>query len=109
MVAPPATLRARFPKIDMPQAVLDGFLHPPNSPQECVFAQTTSCVSADLTTRIEPCQFGGVPLCTQCGCIASAGFASIAKYKLAGAVSVSDIFSISRNVGQHFRRRVNLP
>ena len=109
IVATLANLRARFPKIDMPQAVLDGFLHPPNSPQECVFAQTTSCVSADLTTRIEPCQFGGDPVCTECGCIASAGFASIAKYKLAGVVPVSDIFAISRNVGQHFRRRVNLP
>src|SRR5260370_11209699 len=109
MVAPPATLRARFPKIDMPQAVLDGFLHPPNSPQECVFAQTTSCVSADLTTRIEPCQFGGDPVCTECGCIASAGFASIAKSKLAAALPVSRIFSISRKVRPHFPAPQNCP
>jgi sulfatase maturation enzyme AslB (radical SAM superfamily) len=102
IVAALANLRDRFPKIDMPQAVLEGFLHPPASPQECVFAQTTSCFSADLATRIEPCQFGGYPVCTECGCMASAGFASIAKYKLAGIVPLSDIFAFSRNIGRHF-------
>src|SRR6266566_5563629 len=48
-------LRASFPKIDMPGVVLEGYLHPPASPQECIFAQTTTCLSADLATHIEPC------------------------------------------------------
>ena len=98
-----ANLRARFPKIDMPQAVLEGFLYPPASPQECVFAQTTACLSADLATRVEPCQFGGDPVCAECGCMASAGFASIAKYKLAGVVPVSGIFAFSKDIGRHFK------
>ena len=102
IVATLAGLRARFPKVDMPQAVLDGFLRPPASPRECVFAQTTSCFSADLATRIEPCQFGGDPVCAECGCMASAGFASIAKHSLAGVLPVSDIFAFSRSIGRHF-------
>jgi MoaA/NifB/PqqE/SkfB family radical SAM enzyme len=97
------SLRASFPKIYMPSMVLEGYLHPPASPQECIFAQTTNCVSADLTTRIEPCQFGGQPVCSECGCIASAGLACVGKYKLAGLIRVSQIFSVSRRIGEHFK------
>jgi MoaA/NifB/PqqE/SkfB family radical SAM enzyme len=93
-------LRSSFPKIDMPSVVLEGYLHPPASPQECIFAQTTNCLSADLSTFIEPCQFGGQPVCEECGCIASAGLASIGKYKLAGLIPVSRIFSLSRRIGE---------
>ena len=95
-----ARLRVDFPKVEMPDRVLDGFVHPPSTPQECVFAQTTACVSADLATRITPCQFGGSPVCAECGCIASAGLASFARYKLAGLVPISDIFYLSRRVGE---------
>jgi MoaA/NifB/PqqE/SkfB family radical SAM enzyme len=97
------SLRASFPKIYMPSMVLEGYLHPPASPQECIFAQTTNCVSADLTTRIEPCQFGGQPVCSECGCIASAGLACVGKYKLAGLIRVSQIFSVSRRIGEHLK------
>jgi organic radical activating enzyme len=92
-------LRQRFPKVKMPSAVLEGYAHPPASPEQCIFAQTTTCVSADLATRITPCQFGGKPACSECGCIASAGLASIGKHKLAGLVRVSSIFDISRKLG----------
>ena len=95
-------LRRAFPKIHMPGVVLDGYLHPPASPQECIFAQTTTCISADLTTRIEPCQFGGKPVCTECGCMASAGLASLGKYKLAGLLPVRAIFTLSRKIGERF-------
>ena len=95
-----ARLRVDFPKVEMPDRVLAGFVHPPSTPQECVFAQTTTCISADLATRITPCQFGGSPVCAECGCIASAGLASFGRYKLAGLVPVSDIFYLSRRVGE---------
>jgi len=91
---------AEFPKVDLPKAVLEGYLNPPASPQECIFAQTTLCFSADLETRVTPCQFGGRPVCQECGCIASAGLASIGRYKLAGLVPVSRIFSLSRTLGE---------
>jgi MoaA/NifB/PqqE/SkfB family radical SAM enzyme len=95
-------LSGAFPKVDMHPMVLNGYLHPPTSPQECIFAQTTTCISADLSTRIEPCQFGGEPVCEECGCMASAGLASIGNYKLAGFIPVGGIYSLSRRIGQHF-------
>jgi len=95
-----ARLRACYAKIEMPDRVLDGYLHPPSSPRECIFAQTTTCISADLTTRITPCQFGGRPVCAECGCIASAGLASFGRYRLAGLVPISRVFSISRRIGE---------
>jgi len=98
-----AQLRHIFPKIYLPDVVLNGYYHPPSSPQECIFAQTTNCISADLTTRISPCQFGGQPVCSECGCVASAGLASIGRYKLAGLVPVSSIFSVSQGIGEQFR------
>jgi hypothetical protein len=93
-------LRACFPKVELPDRVLDGYWHPPSSPQECIFAQTTTCISADMTTRVTPCQFGGRPVCGECGCIASAALASIAKYELAGLVPISAIFSVSKKIGE---------
>ncbi len=91
-----AQLRTQYAKVDMPQAVLDGFLRPPASPRECIFAQVTACISADLATTISPCQFGGRPVCSECGCIASAGLAAIGRHKLAGLVPVSTIFAVSQ-------------
>src|SRR5262249_32118492 len=86
-------------KIHMPDAVLNGLLAPPQSPAECIFAQVTDCYSADLETRIEPCQFGGAPVCAECGCIASAGMATVGNYRLAGLVQVKTVFAASRKIG----------
>ena len=94
---------ARFPKVYLPRVVLDGYRRPPESPAECLFAQNTTCISADLETRINPCQFGGKPVCAECGCIASSGLASIGRYELAGLVPVSAIFSMSRKIGALWR------
>jgi len=100
-------LRLSYPLIEMPDRVLDGFLHPPASPQECIFAQTTTCISADLTTRITPCQFGGQPVCTECGCMASAGLASFGKYKLAGLVQIGEVFALSKRFGEQYAAFTN--
>ena len=102
-----ARLRSSLAKIEMPNRVLDGYLRPPTSPRDCIFAQLTTCVSANLTTPITPCQFGGRPVCSECGCIASAGLASFGKYKLAGLVKVSDLYSLSRKVGERLGGAVN--
>lgn len=96
-----AALRHRFPKMDLSQPILDGYIQPPGSPEECIFAQSTICVTADLQTRITPCQFGGNPVCSECGCIAAAGLVAIGRYKLAGMLPVSSIFALSRKVGDH--------
>src|SRR5262249_7096372 len=95
-----ARISPQFPKVHMPNAVLKGFLEAPASPQDCVFSQVTHCLSADLSTQIEPCQFGGRPVCSECGCIASAALASAANYRLAGFIRMGDIFQASRRLGQ---------
>lgn len=92
-------LRRMFPLIDLPDRVLKGFQNPPTAPHECMFAQTTTSISSDFTTIITPCQFGGRPVCSECGCIASAGLASVSRYKLAGLVQIGAIFSASKKFG----------
>jgi organic radical activating enzyme len=94
------TLAARYPKVDVSRYTLEGFLHPPATPAECLFAQSTLCISADLTTEITPCQFGGRPVCSECGCLASAGMAAIGRYKIGGILPIASVFSVSQAVGQ---------
>jgi MoaA/NifB/PqqE/SkfB family radical SAM enzyme len=105
VVADLMALRLRYPKLEAPEGMLKVYATPPESPSECVFARTTRSFSADLTTRIEPCQFGGAPDCSQCGCVASAGLAAVARHKLWGFIPVGSIFSGSVAVGGMVRRR----
>ena len=93
-------LRKQFAKLDMPEAVIRQFAAPPHSPDDCVFALTTQTLSADLQTKITPCQFGGNPDCAACGCIASMGLAAIAAHKLGGVLPVGKIFKASIAIGQ---------
>jgi MoaA/NifB/PqqE/SkfB family radical SAM enzyme len=92
-------LKPQFPKLDMPQLVINGLRRPPASPDECIFARTTLNVTANLSDRVTPCQFGGEPDCSQCGCIASAGLAAVGEYKIAGVLPVRHIFDASSRVG----------
>jgi MoaA/NifB/PqqE/SkfB family radical SAM enzyme len=93
-------LRREFPKLDMSEAVIRRFASPPKSPRECVFARVTENVTADLKTRITPCQFGGKPDCSSCGCMASMGLAGLAEHRLAGIVPVGAIFKASLAIGE---------
>ena len=97
-------LRTRYAKLQMPNSLLDALIEPPGSPSECIFARTTECVSADFTTRITPCQFGGAPDCSQCGCMASAGLAAVGRHRLGGAVPIGTIFDASFAVGERVRK-----
>jgi sulfatase maturation enzyme AslB (radical SAM superfamily) len=93
-------LRKQFSKLDMSEAMIRQFASPPQSPNECVFAQTTQTLSADLRTKITPCQFGGNPDCASCGCIASMGLAAVASYKLGGILPIGTIFKASLKIGK---------
>lgn len=104
VVAELRRLRVPFPKIQMPNGLLDAYLEPPESPEDCIFAQTTECVSADLETRITPCQFGGTPDCANCGCIASAALAAVGRHKLPGGLPVGALYWGSRRIGHAVRR-----
>jgi MoaA/NifB/PqqE/SkfB family radical SAM enzyme len=101
-----ATLRklvARYDKIQMPDGLLKALAKPPASPAECIFAQTTECISADFSKRITPCQFGGNPDCEQCGCIASAALKAVGNHMLPGGIQVGGIFRASFAVGETVR------
>ena len=93
-------LRLIYPRLDMPEQVISEIATPPKSPDECIFARTTETVSADLTTRITPCQFGGDPDCEQCGCIASMGLAAVGHYKIAGPLTAGHLFLASDRIGK---------
>ena len=104
VVADLMALRLRYPKLEAPKGLIDVYANPPASPEECVFARTTASISADLKTRITPCQFGGAPDCSNCGCIASAGLAALARHQLWGFIPVGSLFTGSVRIGEHVRR-----
>lgn len=93
-------LRKEFPKLDMPEGLIRQFATPPASPDDCVFAKTTHVLSADLQTKVTPCQYGGMPDCSACGCIASMGLAAVAAHKIGGVIPVNPIFRSSIKVGE---------
>jgi hypothetical protein len=80
--------------------MIEVYAEPPASPDECVFARVTRSFSADLGTRITPCQFGGRPDCANCGCIASAGLGAVGRYRLAGPLRVDHVFNASLAIGR---------
>ena len=99
-------LSFRFPKLNLPKQVIAGYRKPPKSPDECIFSRTTLNYTANLETKVVPCQFGGTPDCSQCGCIASAGLAAVGDYKLFGTLSLRKIFNASDNIGKKYRQTV---
>jgi MoaA/NifB/PqqE/SkfB family radical SAM enzyme len=94
-----SAVAAEFPKVYLPGVVLEGYRNPPRSPNECTFARLSTCVSADLKTRIVPCQLGGKPVCAECGCLASAGMHAVASFRLGGILPLSAILNASMRVG----------
>jgi len=103
VVAELRRLRPMFSKFQMLDGMLNVYANPPQSPDECVFAQTTDCLSSDLERRITPCQLGGNPDCSNCGCIATAGLEAIGRHKLKGVLPVGKIFTASLQVGHAVR------
>ena len=104
VVADLKALRLRYPKLEAPEGLIDSYANPPRSPDECVFAKMTTSISADLTTRITPCQFGGAPDCENCGCVASAGLAALGRHSVLGLIPVRALFTGSIRIGEHMRR-----
>jgi len=97
-------LRLRYRKLAMNEETLAVYETPPSSPAECTFARVTTSISADLTTKITPCQFGGNPDCRNCGCLASAGLGAIERHKLIGVVRIGSLFDWSLSIGERVRR-----
>jgi MoaA/NifB/PqqE/SkfB family radical SAM enzyme len=97
-------LRRKYAKLEMPEVLLRELDHPPENPSECIFARTTATISADLKTRITPCQFGGDPDCRQCGCIASMALAAVGHHPVLGALNAGHLFGASDRVGKALNR-----
>lgn len=96
-------LRPLFPKLQLVEGMLDAFAEPPQTPDDCIFARTTECYSSDFERRITPCQFGGNPDCTNCGCIASMGLEAIGRHRFKG-IPLGRIFNASLAVGRAVAR-----
>ena len=93
-------LRVAYPMLDMQKNMIDELHHPPTSPRDCIFSRTTVTVSADLKKRITPCQFGGTPDCSQCGCIASMGLAAVGHHRVLPGVTAGQLFAVSELIGK---------
>jgi MoaA/NifB/PqqE/SkfB family radical SAM enzyme len=100
-------LKGKYPKLVMPKLVVEGYKNPPKSPDECIFARTTLNLTADLKSKVTPCQFGGTPDCSQCGCIASAGLAAVGGYKLFNIMPLRNIYNASDKIGKTVHRLKN--
>ena len=92
-------MRGKYPKLSMTKLAIEGFLEPPLNPSKCNFAQLTRSFTADLKTQFGPCQFGGNPDCSQCGCMASAGFNSMGKMKAPCGIPIQWIYDKSIKIG----------
>ena len=98
--------RAQFPKLAraMPEELISVYAEPPESPDDCVFAKITTCFSADLEKQVTPCQLGGNPDCSRCGCIASAGLKAVGRHRLPMGIEVGKVFDGSSWVGARVRQ-----
>ena len=92
-------IRSRYSKLRIPKGMLESFVQPPHSPDDCIFAKTTACISSNFLKPITPCQFGGNPDCANCGCIASAALAAVGRHRLPGGIRVGALFDASFRIG----------
>jgi MoaA/NifB/PqqE/SkfB family radical SAM enzyme len=97
-------LKKKFPKLVLPKLVAEGYRNPPKSPAECIFARTTLNLTADLKNKVTPCQFGGNPDCSQCGCIASAGLAAVGNYRIFNIIRARTIYNASDKIGKTYSK-----
>jgi MoaA/NifB/PqqE/SkfB family radical SAM enzyme len=98
-------LKQRYPALIFPDGALSAFEQPPSDPSQCTFARISTNVSADLTTRIEPCFFGGNPDCSECGCAVSAGLHWLRRYPLVAGLTAGHFIDAGLALGRHPRRQ----
>jgi organic radical activating enzyme len=92
-------LQSRYPKLLMNDGIAEAIQSPPSTPGECMFARMSTNYSADLLTRVEPCIFGGVPDCSQCGCAISSGLHWLKTVRVAHIVKVETLVNSSVAIG----------
>ncbi len=95
-----SSLHRQYPKLLFKEGIARAFLHPPDNPDECLFAKMSVNYSADLKSRVEPCVFGGSPDCSQCGCAISSALHWIRTIRLAGLLKIDHIARSSIGIGR---------
>ena len=98
------SLAKRYPKLVFSEGIGRAFLHPPESPQDCIFSRMSANYSADLRSRVEPCIFGGAPDCSQCGCAISGGLHYIRTLPVAGPLKIGHLVRGSIRTGLWINR-----
>ncbi len=93
------SLQRRYPKLLANEGISRAIQVPPSNPRRCTFSRMSTNYSADLTTRVEPCIFGGDPDCSQCGCAISSGLHFLKDVRLAGLVKLDHIVRTSISIG----------
>jgi MoaA/NifB/PqqE/SkfB family radical SAM enzyme len=92
-------LQRTYPKLLIPVGVARAFVKPPESPDNCLFSKLSTNYSADLRTHVEPCVFGGIPDCKQCGCSISSVLHWVRDVKVVGPLKVGHLLRASLRVG----------
>lgn len=95
-----ADLSTEYPKLRINPRMLESYKNPPASPRECIFSNITECLSADLKSPVTPCQLGGIPDCSQCGCVAAVGLEAVGRYRLPGGITLRQVFRLSNHIGR---------
>jgi MoaA/NifB/PqqE/SkfB family radical SAM enzyme len=93
------SLQPRYPKLLMNSGIARAIQVPPTNPSECLFSRMSTNYSADLQTRVEPCIFGGVPDCSQCGCAISSGLHWLKTVRAARLVKIGTLVNGSVAIG----------
>ena len=93
-------LSKQYRKLLYTKGLAEAFVHPPKSPDDCVFSKLSANYSADLRSRVEPCVFGGTPDCSQCGCAISTGLHWVRTVKIAGPLKVDHMIRSSLKAGR---------
>ena len=97
-------LRETYPKLLMSPGIAQALLEPPKNPGECLFSKMSTNFSADLTTRVEPCIFGGTPDCSQCGCVVSSGLHHVQQRNILGPLKIGHLVRGSTAIGSLMNR-----
>lgn len=96
-------LKEKYPNLILPHGATAALAQPPASPHDCTFSRVSVNYSADLTTRVQPCFFGGDPDCSQCGCAVSAGLHWLREQPLGLGLRTRHLIDASLAIG-HLER-----
>jgi MoaA/NifB/PqqE/SkfB family radical SAM enzyme len=99
-------LKQKYPQLILPHGATQAFAKPPASPHDCTFSRVSVNYSADLTTRVQPCFFGGNPDCSQCGCAVSTGLHWLREQPIALGLRARHLIDASLAIG-HIERTAN--